>query len=163
MMKELGESTRALVDGLQEQARRAGQDQSRAQQEAAEQMRAVVEQLKEGMAHGQRESAEATVKLLGQLAGATEASVRTLQEQADAAHREHSERQAALAADTAELLARQDEQVSRVADALQRTERAMRETIERISASTDSHLDAHGRRCRPPAGRQRPARATTSG
>ena len=141
MMKELGESTRALVDGLQEQARHSQQDQSKAQQEAAEQMRAVVEQLKEGMAQGQRESADATVKLLGQLAGATEASVRTLQQQADAAHREHGERQTALAADMGELLSRQGEQVSRVADALQRTEGAMRETIERIKASTDSHLD----------------------
>lgn len=141
MMKELGESTSALVKGLQEQARSAQQDQSRVQLEAAEQMRAAVGQLKDSMATGQIETADATVKMLNEMGAAAAASVRSLQDQASVAQQEGSARQASFAANTADLLAKQSEQVERLADAVQRAEASMRDTIGRIKVSTDSHLD----------------------
>ncbi len=141
MMKELSESTSALVKGLQEQARNAHQDQSKAQRESVEQMRAAVQQLRDSVAMGQSRTADATAELLTRMGAATEAGVRSLQEQSQAAQQAHSARQAALAADTDALLIRQGEQVTRLADAVQRAEAAMRETVERIKASTDSHLD----------------------
>lgn len=141
MMKELGESTGALVKGLQEQARHAQQDQSNSQREAAELMRAVVQQLQASVAKGQSETADATAQLLARLGAATEAGVRSLQEQAGAAQQDYTTRQAATAAEAAALLAQQGEQIARLADTVQRTEAAMRDTVERIKASTDSHLD----------------------
>lgn len=203
MMSELGESTSALVKNLQEQARNAQTDQARVQREAAEQIRAVVGELKESMAQGQGEAAQATARLIhdlgetstalgarlqshadaaqqvqserlqaandqfrsfldqaGEAASRTQAAtvdasarmlqdlgeamaamVRELQEQAKHAQHEHSGRQAALAAQTTELLARQSDQVARLADAVQRAEASMRDTVERIRSSTDSHLD----------------------
>jgi len=141
MMKELSESTGALVKGLQEQARNAQQDQSTSQREAMEQMRAVVQQLQDSTAKGQSATADATAQLLSRLGAATEAGVRSLQEQAVAAHRDYDARHAASAADTAAMLTKQGEQIARLADAVQRAEAAMRDTVDRIKASTDSHLD----------------------
>lgn len=141
MMKELSESTSALIEGLREQAHNAQQDQSTAQREAAEQMRAMVLQLQDSTAKGQSATADAAAQLLDRLGAATEAGVRSLQEQAAAAKQDYDTRHAASAADTAAMLTAQGEQISRLAEAVQRAEAAMRDTVERIRASTDSHLD----------------------
>jgi len=144
MMKELSESTSELVKGLQDQARNAQQDHSQAQLAAAEQMRAVVQQLKESAAKGQSEAASATVKLLQDM-GETSASLAAkLQAQADAAQQALDERQSDLGAQVAGLLERQSEQITRLAEAVQRAEASMRDTVERIKAATDSHLDRMG-------------------
>jgi uncharacterized phage infection (PIP) family protein YhgE len=78
---------------LQDQARNAQQDHSKAQLEAAEQMRAVVQQLKESAVQGQAEASSATVKLLQDIGQSTAALVERLQSQSDAAQRAHDERQ----------------------------------------------------------------------
>jgi len=144
MMKELSESTSALVKGLQDQARNAQQDQSKAQLEAAEQMRAVVQQLKDTALQGQSASAAATAKLLKDLGESSATIAARLQAQADAAQQTQAERQTALGAQAAKLLQQQTEQISRLADAVQRAESSMRDTVERIKAATDSHLDRLG-------------------
>lgn len=141
MMKELSESTSALVGGLQEQARNTQQDQATSQREAADQIRAVVQQLQDSTTKGQSASADATTQLLDRLGSATEAGVRSLQDQAAAARQDSDARHAATAAETAAMLTKQGEQISRLAEAVQRAESAMRDTVERIRASTDSHLD----------------------
>ena len=140
MMKDLSESTSALVKGLQEQARHVQQDQAVSQREAAEQMRAIVQQLQASTAKGQGETAEATAQLIARLGGATEAAMQGLKDQAAKAHQDHSDRQSAISAETGVMLTKQGEQIARLADAVQRAEAAMRETVDRIRDSTDSHL-----------------------
>lgn len=141
MMQELGESTSALVREMQEQVRHAQQEQSAAQQDAAVQMRDVVRQLQDSTAKAQGDTADATAQLLDRLGAATSVTVRGLQDQAAAAQQQHEARHSASAAETAALLNTQGEQMARLADAVQRAEISMRDTVDRIKASTDSHLD----------------------
>jgi hypothetical protein len=146
MMKELSESTSALVKGLQEQARNAQQDQSASQREAAEQMRAVVQQLQDSMAKGQSETAGATAQLLARLGTATEAGVRSLQDQASAAQQEQAARQAALAASQREAAEQMGAVVTRLqtsvaqgqSETAEATARLMRELAESTAAGVRS-------------------------
>jgi chromosome segregation ATPase len=79
--------------------------------------------------------------LLERLSATTSATMRGLQDQAAAAQHHHEARHLASVTETAVLLNVQGEQMSRLADAVQRAEAAMRETVDRIKASTDSHLE----------------------
>jgi hypothetical protein len=144
MMQELSETTGALVKSLQEQARATQRDNSKVQIDTAQQMCDVVQQLVDSAKHGQNEAANATTKLLGEMGEATASMVRNLQDQAHSAQAQHSERQSTLAVQTAELLAKQSDQLSRLADTVQRTETSMRDTVERIKAATDTHLERMG-------------------
>ncbi len=141
LLNRLGAATEAGVRSLQEQAAAAQQDQSSSRREAAEQIRAVVQQLQNSTAKAQVDKADATSQLLDRLAASTEAAVRSLRDQAAAAQQDYNARHAAAVADTALMLKSQSEQISRLSDAVQRAESAMRDTVERIKASTDSHLD----------------------
>lgn len=141
MMKELGASTGALVREMQEQVRHSQHDQSATQREAAEQMRDVVRQLQESTVRAQGDTVDATAKLLERLSATTSDTVRGLKDEALAAQQQHDARREASTAETAALLNGQGEQMARLAEAVQRAEAAMRETVERIKSSTDSHLD----------------------
>ena len=144
LLQDIGQSGAALVDRLQSQSDAAQRAHVERQLSAGDQLRGLIEQASEGTARTQAAATEASSRLLKELGDATTALVRNLQEQAANAQQEHSGRQATLAAQTAELLAKQSEQVSRLADAVQRAESSMRDTVERIKAATDSHLDRLG-------------------
>lgn len=141
MMKELGASTGALVREMQEQVRHSQHDQSATQREAAEQIRDVVRQLQESTVRSQGDTADATAKLLERLSATTSDTVRGLRDDALAAQRQYDAHREVSTAETAALLNGQGEQMARLAEAVQRAEAAMRETVERIKSSTDSHLD----------------------
>lgn len=144
MMKELSESTIALVKSLQDQTHSAQQAQSVQQRERDEQMRDLMSQMKAGMDKAQGDSAEATKRLLGQLGDTTGNLVKNLQTQASSAQQDHAARQDELAAQTAELLKRQSEQVGRLGDVVQQASTAMREAIDRLQTTTHSNVERMG-------------------
>ena len=144
MLTTVGQSTRALVKDMQDQARRAQQDHSTVQAEMAAQMRAVIQQSKDSMVAGQTEFTAAAAAMLNDLGVANATSVRALQDQSSAAQQEQSARQAALGANTAELLAQQNDNIARLADTVERTAVAMRGTIDSITSATDGHLERMG-------------------
>lgn len=144
MMKELSESTDALVKGLQEQARTAEQRHTKRQLEGAEQMGAVVKQLSDSIARTQNESSDSTTRLLRDLGDSTAKLFEKLQSQAEAAQHQHGDHLATVAAQTAEMLARQSEQVVNLTEAVHQSHKAMRDTVDRIKTATDSHLERMG-------------------
>ena len=144
LLQDIGQSTAALVERLQSQSDAAQRAHDERQVSAGDQLRGLIEQASEGATRTQAAATETSARMLKELGDATAVLVRNLQEQASNAQQEHSGRQAALAAQTAELLAKQSEQIARLADAVQRAEGSMRDTVERIKAATDSHLDRLG-------------------
>lgn len=144
MMKELSESTSVLVKSLQEQSHSVQQTQSAQQNERDEQMRVLMEQLKLSMAKGQSESADATTRLLGQLGDTTGNLIKGLQEQSHLAHQEHAQRQAELAAKTADLLNRQSEQVGRLSDTVEQASVAMYKTVDLLQTATHTNIERMG-------------------
>lgn len=93
MMKELSESTSALVKSLQDQTHSAQQAQSAQQNERDEQMRALIAQMKSGMDKAQGDSADATARLLSQLGETTSNLVKALQDQVHSAQQAQSAQQ----------------------------------------------------------------------
>lgn len=144
MMKELSESTSALVKDLQDQAHNAQESHSNRQSESSQQMRALMDQLQTGMSKGQNESAAATARLLSDLGSTAGVLVQNLQEQSTSAHQEHAVRQAALASQTTELLSRQSEQVARLTEAVQHGSAAMRDSVERLQTATNTNVERMG-------------------
>lgn len=144
MMKELSESTGALVKSLQDQSHSAQQAQSAQQSERDEDMRALMEQMKDSMAKSQGESADATARLVSQLGDSAGHLVKSLHDQANNAQHEHAGRQAELATQTAELLSRQSEQVGRLCEVVQQASSAMRDAIERLQTTTNTNVERMG-------------------
>ena len=144
MMKELSESTSALVKSLQDQTHSAQRTQSAQQQERDEQMRSLMAQMKAGMDKAQGDSADATARLLSQLGDTTGNLVKDLQAQANSAQHDHAGRQAELAAQTSEILTRQSEQMIRLTDAVQKASEAMRDAVERQQSATDIVVEHMG-------------------
>jgi len=144
MMKELSESTSALVKGLQDQTYSAQQTQSSQQHERDVQMQALMEKVKSSMVNSQDESAAATARLLSQLGDTTGSLVKGLQDQAQTAQQEHAGRQADLAAQTGELLNRQGEQIGQLGDAVQQASATMRDAIERLQTTTNTNVERMG-------------------
>lgn len=144
LLDQLGSTTTSLVKDLQGQSHSAQQAQSIQQSLRDEQTQVLMEQFKSSMTKGQDESAAATVSLLGQLGDTTGNLLKALQGQSFEAQQEHSKRQADLAAQTAALLSSQGEQVSRLGDAVQLASVAMREAIERLQTTTNTHVERMG-------------------
>lgn len=144
MMKELSESTSALVKGLQDQSQGEQRAHSQRQSERDEQMRSLMEQMKQSMAKSQGESADATARLLSQLGDTAGNLVKSLQDQAHIAQQEHTGRQSELVAQTADLLGRQNEQVARLTEAVQQASAAMRDAVERQQTATNANVERMG-------------------
>jgi len=144
MMKELSESTGALVKGLQDQAHSAQQANSISQNERDQQMRALMDQMRGTMERSQSDSAEATTRLLGQLGDTTGNLLNSLRSQAEGAQQQHTERQSELAAHTADMLNRQADQVSKLTDVVQQASAAMRDAIEKLQTSTHTNVERMG-------------------
>jgi len=144
MMRELSESTSALVKSLQDQTHSAQQAQNAQQSERDEQMRSLMAQMAASMDKAQGDSADATARLLSQLGDTTGNLVKGLQAQASSAQQDHAERQAELAAQTAEILTRQSEQMIRLTDAVQKASESMRDAVERQQSATDIVVEHMG-------------------
>jgi hypothetical protein len=93
MMKELGDTTKQLVEQLQAQTQHADQTHMQRQQERDEQMRQLMESLKTSVANSQNQTAEATSKLLQQLSDTTTQLITSLQTNTDNANQAQSQRQ----------------------------------------------------------------------
>ncbi|WP_300053846.1 anti-phage ZorAB system protein ZorA [Malikia sp.] len=93
MMKELGDTTRHLVEQLQAQAQNADQSHAQRQQERDEQMRQLMEGLKASMADSQSQTSGATSKLLQQLGETTTQLLSSMQERTHNADQSHAQRQ----------------------------------------------------------------------
>lgn len=141
MMKELSDSTGALIKDMQEQFKRTQIDQERVQLETAEKVRAALQQIKDAAEQGQNAAHAATAKLLGDLGSGSAALAAKQHEQAEAAEKAHAERQAALAAQAASLLQEQARQIETLTASVQKAEASMRETVDRMKAATDSQLE----------------------
>lgn len=144
MMRELSESTGALVKGLQEQAQAAQHDHKSLQAEASERLNRFLEQMQASAARNQSDSAEATQRMVGQLGDSASSMVRALQEQAHRAQEEHSSRQSDMTAKTTAMMEAQSSQVTHLADVVQLAATSMRETVERLQTRAQASIDSMG-------------------
>ena len=104
LVKELSESTTALVRSLQDQSNNAQLTHNDRQKERDEQMNRLLEHLKDSITNTQTESATATTQLLGRLGESTEKLVKQLEDQTEKARQEQAQRSAQQDTTTAELL-----------------------------------------------------------
>jgi chromosome segregation ATPase len=132
------------VKGLQQQAYNAQSENGARQTERDEQMRTLMDQMKDSIAKSQGESSEATARLLGQLGESTGSLLDGLRGQAQGAQLEHSERQAELAAHTNDLLNRQAEHVTKLTEAVQQSSASMRDAVERMQTATNANVERMG-------------------
>ena len=104
LVKELSESTTALVRSLQDQSNNAQLTHNERQKERDEQMNSLLNHLKESVANTQAETATATTQLLGKLGESTEKLVQQLEAQTEKAMQEQVQRSAQQESTTADLL-----------------------------------------------------------
>lgn len=104
LVKELSESTTALVRSLQDQTNNAQNVHLDRQAERDEQMNQLLITLKESVATTQAESSTATVQMLNQLSDTTASLVKKLEEQAEKAQQEQERRSNQHDISTAEFI-----------------------------------------------------------
>lgn len=144
MMKELGDTTKQLVEQLQAQTQHADQTHMQRQQERDEQMRQLMESLKTSVANSQNQTAEATSNLLQQLGDTSGQLLAKLQEKTQQAEQNHTAQQQALAQQVTDLLEKQQAQIARLGDTVQAASTAMRESVVQLHSSTNSHVERMG-------------------
>ncbi len=144
MMKELGDTTKQLVEQLQAQTQHADQTHMQRQQERDEQMRQLMESLKTSVANSQSQTAEATSNLLQQLGDTSGQLLAKLQEKTQQAEQNHTAQQQALAQQVTDLLEKQQAQIARLGDTVQAASTAMRESVVQLHSSTNSHVERMG-------------------
>jgi uncharacterized protein with HEPN domain len=104
LVKELSESTTALIRNLQDQSNNAQLVHNDRQRERDEQMDRLLDHFKTNIANTQSESAAATTHLLDKLGESTEKLVKQLEDQTEKARLEQVQRSAQQDTTTAELL-----------------------------------------------------------
>lgn len=144
MMRELSDSTSALVQGLRDQANNAQQTHSQQQVAVHERLNEFLERMQGSVARSQADSNEATQRLVQQLGDSAGSVVRTLQEQVQKAQEEHAARQSELTATSGKLMEQQSAQIARLADAVQQASLTMQSTVERLQAQAKSSIDSMG-------------------
>ncbi len=144
MMKDLGETTRALVDQLQEQAQSTQQRQTEQQAQREEQMRAMMETLQTKLAQSQDDSRQSTTQLFNQLGEATQSLLKSLQEQAHASDAAQIASHEQLARRTTELLEGQQAQLARLAQTVEAASDAMREAVGRLQTAVHTNIERLG-------------------
>lgn len=144
MMRELSESTSALVQGLRDQAHAAQQEHSSQQTATTERLNSFLEQMQAAASRNQSESTEATQRLMGQLGDSASGMVRALQEQAQKAQQEHTSRQSELTAKSGALMEEQSVQIARLAEAVQRASASMQNTVEQLQTRAQASIDSMG-------------------
>ncbi|KRD25370.1 hypothetical protein ASE39_22635 [Acidovorax sp. Root267] len=142
MMRELSESTSALVLGLRNQAHAAEQAHSQQQAATSERLNSFLDQMQASAARNQSESAEATQRMLGQLGDSASGMVQALQAQTQKAQEEHANRESELTAKSSELMEQQSAQIARLADAVQQASVSMQSTVERLQTRAQATIDS---------------------
>lgn len=144
VMRELGDSTNALVKGLRSQVE-AAQETNKAQQLAtSERLNQFLEQMEAKAAQSQSESAAATQRFVSQLNESASGAVRDLQEQTQRAQEEHARRQSEMTETSRALMETQSEQISRLANAVQQASVAMESSVERLQSRAQASIDSLG-------------------
>lgn len=144
MMRELGDSTNALVNGLRNQLE-AAEGSNKAQQLASsERLSKFLEQMEINAANSQEKSAAATQHLVNQLSDTAIGVVRELQDQANKAQEEHTTRQAEEVETSRALMATQAEQISQLASAVKQASFAMESSVERLQNRAQASIDSMG-------------------
>lgn len=144
MMRELSESTSALVLGLRNQAHAAEQAHSQQQAATSERLNSFLDQMQASAAQNQSESAIATQRLLGQLGDSASGMVQALQAQTQKAHEEHANRQSEIAAKSSELMEQQSAQIARLTDAVQQASVSMQSAVEGLQTRAQATIDSMG-------------------
>lgn len=144
MMRDLGDSTRALVDQLQAQAQSAQQQHTEQQAQREEQLRAMMESLQTRLAQSQEDSHQSTTQLFNQLGEATQQLLTSLQEQAKASDDAQAAQHEQLARRTSELLEGQQTQLARLAQAVESASDAMRDAVNRLQTATHANIERMG-------------------
>lgn len=144
MMRELSESTSALVLGLRNQAHAAEQAHSQQQAATSERLNSFLDQMQASAARSQSESAEATQRMLGQLGDSASGMVQALQAQTQKAQEEHANLQSELTAKSSELMEQQSAQIARLADAVQQASVSMQSAVERLQTGAQATIDSMG-------------------
>lgn len=144
MMRELSDSTNALVQGLRDQAHTAQQEHSSQQAATTERLHSFLEQMQAAASRNRSESAEATQRLMGQLGDSASGMVRALQEQAQKAQEEHTSRQFELTAKSGALMEEQSTQIARLTEAVQRASASMQQTVEQLQTRAQASIDSMG-------------------
>lgn len=145
MMRELSDSTSALVQGLRDQALTAQSTHSQQQAAVNERLGAFLEQMQASAAKNQADSTEAHQRMAGQLGDTAQGLVRALQEQAQKAQEEHAVRQSELAAKSSALMEDQSAQIGRLAAAVQQASAAMQSSVEQLQTRTQASIDSMGK------------------
>lgn len=108
------------------------------------QMAAFIEKIQQSVLQGQSESSAQTLKLMQELSTATGELVQGLRDQALQAQTEHARRQTEQAEQTDRLLATHGEQVEELVVAVDDAAKAMRESVDRLTASTHANVEKMG-------------------
>jgi methyl-accepting chemotaxis protein len=135
------QATTSLVQGVRAQGQAAAEAHLQREREAAEKMREFLDQMRHSLAANQDETSRTSNKLLQDLGASAEGLVARLQSQSASADQAHDERQAALAAQAAEILARQGEQVAQLTAAVNSAVGSVRDAVNQISGTTQNHLE----------------------
>lgn len=144
MMRELSDSTSALVQGLRDQANTAQQAHSQQQAAVHERLNGFLEQMQATVAKSQTDSTETTQRMVQQLGDSAGSMVRTLHEQAQKAQQEHATRQVEMTTASSELMEQQSTQITQLAGAVQLASQTMQSTVERLQLQVQLSIDSMG-------------------
>ncbi|MDR5760699.1 anti-phage ZorAB system protein ZorA [Caballeronia sp. LZ035] len=144
MLQQMSEGTSSFVRDLQEQRNASRAEAAEVQARASERIHAWMEETRVSMSKGQSEASEAASRLIDQLNGKASGMIDALQAQTAAAHDEHDQRQAQLAAQIAELLDRQTGQINSVTEAVKQGSLAMTQAVDTLNAATHGHIERMG-------------------
>lgn len=144
MMRELSDSTNALVQGLRDQAYAAQQEHSQQQATNSERLSGFLEQMQAAVTRGQSESAATTQRFVAELGESAAGMVRSLQEQAQKNQEEHSIRQSELTAKSDAMMEAQSSQINRLAEAVQQASISMQSTVDRLQTRAQASIDSMG-------------------
>jgi len=132
------------ADAMARRMDEALQQMQARQAESNDQMRVFIDQLRESVSKGQSDSAELTLGMMKELSESSGALIQSLQAQAYSEQSAHSERQAAIAGQTSDLLGKQGEHVAGLTDAVQQAAAAMRESVDRLQTATHENVERMG-------------------
>lgn len=144
LLGKLGESTEKLVKQLEEQTDKARQEQTSRSSQHDAATAEMLENLKNHFQSTQKETTSSTAVLLSQLGEATQNLVKSLQDQGNQAQLDHTQRMAELVDKITTALGQNHAQVSRLTDVVAESSIAMRDSIGRLQASTNSNIEKMG-------------------
>lgn len=144
MMRELSDSTNALVQGLRDQALAAQHSHSEQQQTVNERLNSFLDQMQTSVVKSQVQAENATQRLISQLGDSAGSLVQVLQEQAQKAQENHVQRQSELTAKSTALMEEQSVQIARLTDTVQQAAMSMQTAVDQLQLQTKASIDSMG-------------------